>query len=59
VNYSGFPVEDITIHLLGKFSRARLLQPEVPAKELTLYPTEEGVGIEISRVSTVAAIEIE
>jgi hypothetical protein len=59
VNYSGFPVEDITIHLLGKHGRARLLQPEAPAKELTLYPTEEGVGIEISRISTVAAIEIE
>ena len=30
VNYSGFPVDDITAHVLGKRSRARLLQPEGP-----------------------------
>jgi hypothetical protein len=59
VNYSGFPVEDVTVHLPGKHTRARLLQPESPAKELSLYPTEEGVGTEISRIATVAAIEVE
>ncbi len=59
VNYSGFPVEDITVHVLGKYSRARLLQPETPPKNLSVYPTDEGVGIEISRVATVAVIEID
>jgi hypothetical protein len=59
VNYSGFPVEDITVHLLGSHKKARLLQPEAPPKDLALYPTEEGVGCEISRIATVAAIEIE
>lgn len=59
VNYSGYPVEDITVHLLGLRKRARLLQPESPPKELAPYPIEEGVAIEIARVATVAAIEIE
>ncbi len=59
VNYSGYPVEDITVRLLGSRKRARLLQPESPPKELVPYPIEEGVAIEIARVATVAAIEIE
>ena len=59
VNYSGFPVEDITVFVLGKHSRARLCQPEAPPKDLSVYPTGEGVGIEISRVASVAVIEID
>ncbi len=59
VNYSGFPVDDITVHLLGTHRRARLLQPESPPKDLAPYPIEDGVAVEIARVATVAAIEIE
>ena len=59
VNYSGFPVEDITLHVLGSRKRVRLLQPEAPPKDLAPYPIEEGVAVEISRIATVAAIEIE
>jgi hypothetical protein len=35
------------------------LQPEAPPKPLLPYPIEEGCAVEISRVATVAAIEIE
>ncbi|MBI4873935.1 MAG: hypothetical protein HY822_04800 [Acidobacteria bacterium] len=59
VNYSAYPVEDITVHLLGRHTRARLLQPEFPPKDLSPYPIEDGIGLEISRVATVAALEIE
>ena len=30
VNYSGFPVENVTVHVLGKFKSARLLAPGAP-----------------------------
>lgn len=59
VNYTGFPIEDITVHLLGAYKSARLLEPGSPPKTLSPYPIEEGCAIEISRVATVAAIEIE
>lgn len=56
VNYTSYPAENITVHLAGKYSRARLLRPEQAPRELALYPIEEGVGVEIDRISTCAAL---
>ena len=59
VNYSGYPVENVTVHLTGKFTRARLFTPEGAEKDLEVYPTEEGTGIDIARVSICAALRVD
>lgn len=59
VNYSGYPVENVTVHLTGKFTRARLFTPEGAEKDLEVYPAEEGTGIDIPRVSICAALRID
>ncbi len=59
VNYSGYPVENVTVHLTGKFTRARAFTPEGEEKDLEVYPTEEGTGIDIPRVSICAALRVD
>jgi hypothetical protein len=60
VNYADYPVESVTVHLLGKYSKATLYMPDsgtpVP---LELYPTDEGVGFDIDKMSFVAAVVLE
>ncbi|MBI2685458.1 MAG: hypothetical protein HYX27_04010 [Acidobacteria bacterium] len=59
VNYTDFPVESITVHMLGNWKKATLLQPGVPPKILETYPTEEGTGIDIPEMSWYAILELE
>lgn len=59
VNYSDYPVSDVTVHFLGKFQRATLLTPEGAEKPLTIYPTEDGGGVDIDRVGVCAGIRLE
>jgi hypothetical protein len=59
VNYSDYPAQDITVHVLGKFTKARMLAPEQPAADLAPYSIDEGTAIEIPKIATVAAILLE
>jgi hypothetical protein len=64
VNYTDFPVESITAHILGKWTRATLLRPGFPPKLLETYPTEEGsgeigTGIDIPELGWYAILELE
>jgi hypothetical protein len=59
VNYSGYPVENVTVHLLGKYKTARLLTPGAAVKTLGVYDTEEGTGIDIDNVAVLATLVIE
>jgi len=60
VNYSDYPVENITAHILGRFTRADLYEPGGAApKKLAPYESEDGTGVDIDRVSTVAALVLE
>jgi hypothetical protein len=59
VNYSGYPVENVTVHLLGKYKTARLLTPGGSVKTLGVYDTEEGTGIDIDNVAVLATLVIE
>jgi hypothetical protein len=56
VNYSGYPVENITVHLLKKYKTARLIGPGVPAKQLVLYDNEEGSGVDIDSLGVTASL---
>jgi hypothetical protein len=59
VNYSDYPVENVTAHVLGTFKKATLLRPDAPPKELEIYPVEDGIGIDIPQVGALAAVVLE
>jgi hypothetical protein len=59
VNYSDFPVENVTVHVLGEFHHATLATPEGSEKSLTVYPADEGWGVDLDRVAVCATIRLE
>ncbi len=59
VNYSDYPVESVTVHLLGEFKNARLVTPEGPERPLELYKTDEGSGVDIPLVRVWATLRLE
>ncbi len=58
VNYSGYPVENVTVHLLGKFKSARLIAPE-GERDLETYATDDGTGVDISKVSVWVTLRLD
>jgi hypothetical protein len=59
LNYSDYPVENITMQFLGDFRRATLLTPDGAAKSLDTYEADEGRGVDIPKVSVCATIRLE
>lgn len=59
VNYSGYPVENVTVHLLGKFTSAKLLAPGKPDVKLQTYEIEDGTGVDVDSVGTAATLILE
>jgi hypothetical protein len=56
VNYSDFPVENVTVHVLGKYRSASLYRPDGDPIPVTGYDLEEGTGFDIDRIGTVATL---
>lgn len=59
VNYADYPVENVTVHFLGGFSRATLLAPDGTAKPLEIYREEDTRGVDLDKVSVCATIKLE
>lgn len=59
VNYTDFPVESITVHMLGKWTKAVLHEPGRAGRSLETYPTEEGTGIDIPEMGWYAILELQ
>jgi hypothetical protein len=59
VNYSDYPVENVSVHFLGDYKRATLLTPEGVEKPLELYKTDDGWGADIDKMSAVATVRLE
>jgi hypothetical protein len=59
VNYSDYPIENITAHVIGKWSTAQLLEPGRTPRKLAVYEHEEGTGVEIDKVSSLATLVLE
>jgi len=59
VNYTNYPVENVTVHVLGKWAKARLLAPGKAARDLEVYPVDEGTGIDIDTVGAAATLIVE
>ena len=55
VNYSGFPVENVTVHVLGKFTR-HTAGSGGRTKKVEVYEVEEGTGIDIDSVNVAATL---
>ncbi len=57
VNYADYPVENVTVHLLGKYSKALLYKSDSDKPmALELYTTDEGVGLDLDQLGVSAAI---
>ncbi len=59
VNYADLPVESITVHVLGNFTRARLYTPEDGERNLEVYTNEEGTGVDVDKVSVCATLRLD
>jgi hypothetical protein len=56
VNYSDFPIENVTVHVLGKYTSAALYRPDAGPIPVSGYEVEEGTGYDIDQVGTVATL---
>lgn len=56
LNYTDYPVDSVTVHVLGQWRRARLYSPDSPARELPVYPVKDGVAVDIPRVTVPASV---
>ena len=56
VNYSDYPVENVTVHVLGHFKSARLLRPDGEPRPLTGYEVDDGTGFDIEQVGSTATL---
>ena len=59
VNYSDYPVENVTVQFLGDFKHATLITPEGAKSTLEIYKTDEGWGVDIDKVAVCATIRLE
>jgi hypothetical protein len=61
VNYSGYPIENVTAHVLGKFKKIRIYTPDGKEKPIEPYDIEEGVatGMDIDLVPASAMLVLE
>ncbi len=59
INYSDYPVDSITVHVAGQYTKASLFAPGTSPIELKPYAVEEGTGVDIDKINTVAALLLE
>jgi hypothetical protein len=59
VNYSSYPVEAVTVHLLGEFHHARLYTPEGGERAVEIYKAEEGSGVDVDKVAVWATLRLD
>ncbi len=58
VNYTDYPVENVTLHFLGRVQRARVsgLRGE---RVLETYEVDDGTGVDLARVEDLAVVVVE
>ena len=59
VNYASYPVDSVTVHLLGDWKHARLYTPDGKERELEVYKNDEGTGVDIDLVSVCATLRLD
>ena len=58
-NYTDYPAEDITLHVLGHWKKATLDSPDGASQPLTMYPVKEATAIEIPKLTRIGAVHVE
>ncbi len=58
LNYTGYPLQNISLHLAGRYSKARMITAAGETNP-AVYPIEEGIEIEVDRLDGVAVIVVE
>jgi hypothetical protein len=58
VNYTDYPVENITLHFTGRMQRARLADGS-GERVLETYEVEDGTGVDLVKVEDVAVVTVE
>jgi hypothetical protein len=58
VNYSDYPVENVSVQFLGNYKSAALLTPDGVEKPLDLYRTEDGWGADIDKMPVCASVRL-
>jgi hypothetical protein len=58
-NYTDYPAEDITLHILGRYKKATLEIPGGASQPLTMYPVKENTAIEIPKLFRMGAVRVE
>jgi hypothetical protein len=58
LNYSDYAVENVAVHFIGDYKHAAQTSPEGKEKPLEVYPTEDGGGVDIDKVSVCATIRL-
>ena len=56
VNYSDYPVENVTVHVLGDYRSAVLERADGSPLRIDGYAVEDGTGYDLDRVATVATL---
>jgi hypothetical protein len=59
VNFSDYDLENITVHLLGAYKSVNLHMPGASPRALNTFEADEGTGVEIEKMTSVAALVIE
>ncbi|MGD0620606.1 MAG: hypothetical protein ABSB67_23490 [Bryobacteraceae bacterium] len=59
VNYSSYPVEDVTVRLPGKFSTAKLLVPGEAEHSIEVFEDDGVTEISIPRLTLAVAVVLE
>ncbi len=59
VNYSDYDVENVTAHLLGKYTRATLHEPGSAPRKIEVYESEDGSGVDVDKFHSLAALVLE
>lgn len=56
VNYTDYPVENITAFVQGKYRSARMLTPNAPPRPLPMYQAPDGTAVEIDKLSVAGVV---
>lgn len=56
INYSDFPVENVTVHVLGQYKTAQLYRPDGPPSTIQGYEVEDGTGFDIDQIGPLGAL---
>ncbi len=59
VNYTQYKADSITVQALGTWKRARLYQPGVEARDVSVYPVKDGTGIDLDNLDVLATLVLE